>query len=84
MPLLPFAFLFLYRFHETAGAGRHKLFIGLLCVSLIFSCIGLINPWSKRRISTTPVVANVKELYGKARRISRQFTDDDKTDADRR
>ena len=83
VPLLPLAFLFLYRFHENAGAGRLKLFLGLLCVSLIFSHIGLINPWSKSRISKISVVANVKELSRNVQRLSQQLADDDRTDADR-
>ncbi|MGD9900289.1 MAG: hypothetical protein AB7T22_14290 [Calditrichaceae bacterium] len=62
VPFIPLWFFFLYPRLRSSRAVRQRIFNILFTISLIISIIGLINPWSISRYSSTPFVANIQQV----------------------
>ncbi|MGD9487326.1 MAG: hypothetical protein AB7W47_04855 [Calditrichaceae bacterium] len=62
VPFIPLWFFFLYPRLRISRVARQRVFNIFFTISLIISVIGLINPWTISRYSSTPFVANIQQV----------------------
>lgn len=60
--IIPLLMFFTYSFFENLTTTKRRLYTILFLISIMFSIIGIIDPWSKWTIHPVPAIANILEL----------------------